>query len=163
MRNDDLDPDLDDLDLKILEHYQHDTLMPARTIGETVGLSTAAVQRRLKRMRKIGVIHREVAELAPTSVGRPVTCVVAVTLHQEHAVDLARFKRKMTALAEVQQCYYVTGEADFILVVLVSSMAEYDAFTQRDLLDDANVRSFTTSVVLDRVKTGVSVSVSRNR
>jgi DNA-binding Lrp family transcriptional regulator len=152
---------LDELDLRILERYQHDTLVPARAIGDAVGLSTAAVQRRLKRMREIGVIQREVAEIAPKSVGRPVTCIVAVSLHQERAADLARFKRKVKSLPEVQQCYYVTGEADFILVVLVSGMEEFDAFTRRDLLDDENVRSFTTSVALERVKTGVAVPISR--
>jgi len=60
---------------------------------------------------------------------------------------------------EVQQCYYVTGQTDFILIVLAASMEDYEAFTRRALLDDANVHSFVTSVVLDRVKTGVSVPV----
>ena len=158
MRNRDAAP-LDELDLKILERYQHDTLLPARAIGEVVGLSTAAVQRRLKRMRQMGVIQGQLAEIAPASVGRPVTCIVAVSLHQESTADLARFKRRMKSLPEVQQCYYVTGEADFILVVLVSGMEEFDAFAQRDLLDDDNVRSFATSVVLERVKTGVAVAI----
>ena len=43
------------------------------------------------------------------------------------------------------------------LLVLVATMEAYEAFTRRALLDDDNVKSFTTSVVLDRVKTGVAV------
>ena len=155
MHND--DATLDDFDVRILEIYQHDTQRPARAIAEAVGLSTAAVQRRLKRLRAIGVIQREVAEVVPRTVGLPITCVVAVDLDRETARDLDRFKRKMLAMPEIQQCYYVTGQADFILVALVKTMEDYEAFTRRALLDDDNVRSFVTSVVLDRVKTGVAV------
>jgi Lrp/AsnC family leucine-responsive transcriptional regulator len=148
---------LDDLDLRILERYQHDTQIPAREIARAVGLSVAAVQRRLKRLRATGVILREVAEVVPRMVGLPVTCLVAVDLDSERAADLDRFKRKVLAMSEVQQCYYVTGQADFLLVVLVPSMEAYDAFTRRALLDDENVRSFVTMITLDRVKTGVAV------
>lgn len=155
MHND--DTALDDFDLRILARYQHDTQVPARAIAEAVGLSTAAVQRRLKRLREIGVIRREVAEIEPRTVGLPVTCVVAVDLDRERAVDLDRFKRRMIALPEVQQCYYVTGQADFLLIVLVKSMEDYDAFARRALLGDDNVKSFVTTVVMDRVKTGVMV------
>ena len=58
---------LDSFDLRILERYQHDTQIPARAIGAAIGLSTEAVQRRLKRLRQTGVIQREVAEIAPSA------------------------------------------------------------------------------------------------
>jgi DNA-binding Lrp family transcriptional regulator len=118
------------------------------------------VQRRLKRLREIGVIQREVAEIVPRTVGLPITCMVAVDLDRERVSDLDRFKRKMLGMTEVQQCYYVTGQADFVLIVLVKTMEDYEAFTRRALLDDDNVRSFVTSVVLDRVKTGVAVPLA---
>jgi Lrp/AsnC family transcriptional regulator, leucine-responsive regulatory protein len=151
---------LDRLDLRILARYQHDTQVPARTIGEAVGLSTAAVQRRLKRMRESGVIEREVAQLAPSAVGMPLTCIVSVDLDREQARDIDRFRRRMAACPEVQQCYYVTGQADFILVVLTPDMQSYEAFTRRNLLDDGNVRSFTTHAVLEPVKVGVTVNLA---
>jgi DNA-binding Lrp family transcriptional regulator len=158
MHNDDIA--LDDFDRRILERYQHDTQLPARTLGEAVGLSTAAVQRRLKRLRALGVIRREVAELTPKAVGLPITCVVAVDLEHERTSDLDRFKRKMLGMPEVQQCYYTTGQTDFLLIVLAPTMEDYEAFTRRALLDDDNVKSFVTSVVLDRVKTGVAVPLA---
>ncbi len=150
---------LDAFDYRILEHWQHDTRIPAKAIADEIGLSVAAVQRRLKRLRALGVIRREVAELDPRKVGRPVTCIVGVDLDREGAEDLARFRKKMLASAEVQQCYYVTGQNDFMLVVLAADMEAYDAFTRRVLLADGNVKSFTTQVVLERVKTGVSVQL----
>jgi len=152
---------LDSFDLRILERYQHDTQVPARAIGAAIGLSTAAVQRRLKRLREMGVIQREVAEIAPRAVGLPVTCLVGVNLESERTSDIERFKRKMSALPEVQQCYYVTGQIDFFLVVLAADMESYEAFTRRELLDEKNVESFTTYVTLERVKTGVAVPLPR--
>lgn len=152
-------PDLDAFDLRILSHYQNDTRIPAEEIGAVVGLSAAAVQRRLKRMRETGVIEAEVARVSPRAVGLPVTCIVTVDIDRESAADLARFKASMLACPTVQQCWYVTGQADFVLVVLVPDMEAYETFTREHLLRDANVRSFTTHVVMDRVKSGVTVPV----
>lgn len=148
---------LDALDVKILARYQHDTRTPAHTIGRAVGLSTAAVQRRLKRLREGGVIEAEIAQLAPAAVGLPVTSLVTVDLDREGAADLARFRKRIGGYPEVQQCYYVTGQGDFILVVLTADLAAYEAFTRRALLADGNVRSFTSHVVLERVKVGLAV------
>lgn len=150
---------MDTFDHKILAHYQYDTQVPAAEIGAQVGLSAAAVQRRLKRLREAGVIEAETARISPKAVGLPVTCIVAVDLRDESTREMARFKRRMTARPEVQQCYYVTGQADFMLVVLAASMESYEAFTREALLEDANVQSFTTHVVLDRVKTGMSLPI----
>jgi DNA-binding Lrp family transcriptional regulator len=69
----------------------------------------------------------------------------------------------MARCDEVQQCYYVTGNNDFILVVLAPDMAAYEAFTRRVLLADENVKSFVTYVALDRVKTGVAVPLRESR
>ena len=148
---------LDSFDLAILARYQHDTQKPAKTLGEAIGLSPAAVQRRLKRLREGGVISAEVAVVSPDAVGLPVTCIVNVDLEREGALDLDRFSRKMEACTEVQQCYYVTGVADFVMVVVTADMRRYEAFTREQLLEDANVKSFTTMVVLSRVKVGLSV------
>lgn len=152
---------LDRFDLAILERYQRDTQVPAKTIGEAVGLSAAAVQRRLKRLREEGVIERESAVLAPKALGMMVTCIVAVDLDREGSVDLDRFRSDMLHRPEVQQCYYVTGQADFVLIVLTPDMEAYDAFTRETLMANSNVRSFTTQVVLERVKVNLDVPVSK--
>jgi DNA-binding Lrp family transcriptional regulator len=150
---------LDRYDRAILARYQHDTQAPAKVIAEAVGLSAAAVQRRLKRLREARVIQREIALLDPKSVGLPVTCVVSVDLERERSEDLERFRRRMLKAPEVQQCYYVTGASDYVLVVLAASMEAYEAFARRELLEHPNVRSFTTHVVLERVKVGLSAAI----
>lgn len=154
--------ELDAFDLRILARYQTDTRIAAEAIGRDIGLSVAAVQRRLKRMRDEGIIEREVAQIAPAAVGLALTCVVLVDIDRESPTDLARFKSRMLACPQVQQCYYVTGSSDYVLVVLVPDMAAYEIFTREHLLSDDNVRSFTTHVVMDRIKTGNAVFIDLN-
>jgi len=145
-------PELDDLDRKILDRYQHDTRTPAQAIGRAIGLSAAAVQRRIKRMRGAGVIVAEVAIVAPERVGYALTCLVGVRLQREGNAENRRFKTRMLRHPRVQQCYAVTGDVDFMLVVLSRDVADFESFAQTTLYSDDNVRAFTTFVVLDRVK-----------
>lgn len=152
-------PDLDKLDLRILDRVQHNARLPAEAIAAEVGLSAAAVQRRLKRLRETGVIRAEIAQVEPAAVGLAVTCLVAVELERENHQALDRFRQHIATWPQVQQCYYVTGQADFMLVVVCEDMAAYDAFTREALLAEGNVRGFTTSVVLDRVKVGMSLGL----
>ena len=126
----------------------------------SVGLSAAAVHRRLKRLRDSGVIIAEVAIVDPDSVGLSVTCVVTVDVDREGLQELERFNARMRACPQVQQCWYVTGEADYVLVVVVEDMAAYEAFTREELLADPNVRSFTTHVVLSPVKRGLQLPIA---
>jgi len=145
-------PELDDLDRKILDRYQLDTRTPAQVIGRAVGLSAAAVQRRIKRMRDAGVILGEVATIAPERVGFGLTCLVGVRLQREGSAENRGFKAKMLRHRRVQQCYSVTGDVDFMLVVLSHDIHDFERFAQATLYSDDNVRTFTTFVVLDRVK-----------
>jgi len=150
---------LDSLDRQILAIYQNDTRLPAEQIGARVGLSAAAVQRRLKRLRESGVIVAERAELDCRLVGLGLTAIVHVDLIDESARASRTFRDRLSARSEVQQCYGVTGEFDYVLVVVVADLAAYDALCEACLLHDANVRSFTTQVVLDAAKRGGALSV----
>jgi Lrp/AsnC family transcriptional regulator, leucine-responsive regulatory protein len=148
--------ELDALDRAILGHLQRDARTVADVIADDVGLSAAAVQRRIKRLRESGVIARDVAILDPGALGLGMIFVVAVQLEREHAAVLDTFRRRMRADPAVQQCYYVTGDADFIVVVLARSMPDFEAFTRRALFDP-DVRRFTTNVVMSTVKVGLTV------
>lgn len=148
---------MDDKDLAILRHMQADARTTAEAIGQRVGLSQAAVQKRLQRLREQGVIEKEVAVLSPNKLGRAVTVLVQVSLHHEDLAHLEAFKHHMRQAPEVQQCYYTTGEADFMLIVVVADMAAYEAFTQQHFFSNANVARFQSSVVMDRVKVTLDV------
>ncbi len=150
---------LDEFDRAILARYQHSTRLPAQAMGDAVGLSAAAVQRRIKRMRETGVIVAEIAQINPTTVGLPITVIVNVDIERETLTHVDAFKATMRKSPAVQQCWYTTGPTDFILVVRVASMAAYEQFTREVLVSHDNVVKFTSYVVLDEVKTGLALPV----
>lgn len=147
---------LDDFDIRILNIVQHNNRYSAEQVAEMVGLSSSAVQRRLKRLRDERIILAEIAVLSPEAIGQKLTAVVAVTLEQEHPEVLDEFKNLMVVTPEVMQCYYVTGDVDFILIITVKDMQDYEAFTSRFLSANPNVRRFNTSVVINIVKLGLA-------
>jgi DNA-binding Lrp family transcriptional regulator len=150
---------MDRIDLRIIALYQHDTRRIADSIGAEVGLSAAAVQRRLKRMRAKGTIRAEVALLDNAAVGAPITCIVALSMAGAPLAGLDRTKRQLRANPNVQQCYHVTGSMDFVLVVTAASMEEYGRFAREWFESNAAIARYETFVTLDRVKVGLSLPI----
>lgn len=154
------DQAIDNFDRKILEIVQESNRITSDRIAEKVGLSPAAVQRRLKSMRNQNIIHSDVSIVNPRAIGRPMTFIVNVSLERERVDLLDAFKREIKENTSVQQCYYVTGSADFILVVTAADMEDYESFTRTTFFGNKNVRHFDTSVVMDPVKVGLSVPLN---
>ncbi len=148
---------MDDKDLKILKLIQTDARKTAESLASDVGLSPPAIQKRLKRLRDTGVVEREIAVLSPSKLDREMTVIVGVMLERESRMHLDAFKRSMRSAPCVQQCYYATGETDFILIVVVRDIKEYEEFTQRYFFDESNVSKFTSSIVMDRVKVSLDI------
>ena len=148
---------LDRFDLAILDILQADNTTPQRAIAQAVNLSAPAVQRRIQRLKDSGVIRANVAVLDPVKVGKPLTIVLEVHLDNERPDRTAPLRARIAAEDAVQQCYSVTGEADYLLVVNVASMADYEALTRRLFEGDDNIKRFRTSVALASLKTGLRV------
>lgn len=148
---------MDRFDALLLEALQRNARATAEALSEQVALSPDACRKRLARLRASGIIEAEIAVLDPARVGRGLILIVEVTLQNERKADLDRFKTAMQAAPEVMQCYYVTGNADFILILSARDMADYDAFTRRHFFAEDNILRFRTSAVMDRVKTGFSL------
>ncbi|WP_395453053.1 Lrp/AsnC family transcriptional regulator [Acidovorax delafieldii] len=148
---------LDRFDLAILDILQADNTAPQRAIAQAVNLSAPAVQRRIQRLKDSGVIRANVAVLDPVKVGKPLTIVLEVHLDNERPDRTAPLRARIAAEDAVQQCYSVTGEADYLLVVNVASMADYEALTRRLFEGDDNIKRFRTSVALASLKTGLRV------
>ncbi|WP_319545936.1 Lrp/AsnC family transcriptional regulator [Ruegeria conchae] len=150
---------LDAFDLAILKLLQQDCTLPQRQIGEAVNLSAASVQRRIKRMESNGIISAQTAHIDPKAVGLPLTIVVEVELQAETAGRIDEIKRSFQEAPEIQQCYYVTGEVDFVLIVIVGDMSEYEDLTHRLFFPNDNIRKFRTFVAMDRTKSGMRVNI----
>ncbi len=104
---------LDDADTKILNAIQKHARTSIDSLAEIANMSSASVQRRMKRFRDTGIIEKDVAILDPTKVGQSMTVIVMVELEREQIDKIDAFSRLVAADCQVQQCYYITGDADF--------------------------------------------------
>ena len=150
---------LDEFDLKLLDAIQQNNRLTAEQLAEKVCLSPSAVQRRLHRLRERKIIEAEVAIVSPSAVGRSLTAIVEVTLDTDQPKAVEEFQRAIQAMPEVMQGYYVTGNADFILIVTARSVEDYEEFASRSLSKARYVKHLRTSVVMRRVKWGVALPV----
>ena len=150
---------LDHFDLAILRILQRNNQTPQREIGAAVNLSAPSVQRRIRRMEAEGVIAANVAQIAPEAVDLPLTIIVTVELISETPESIDEAKKRFRSAPEVQQCHYVTGDADFILTLVVASMSAYEDFTRRAFFESGNVKKFRTFVSMGQVKTGMTLDI----
>ncbi|KVZ48400.1 Lrp/AsnC family transcriptional regulator [Burkholderia ubonensis] len=150
---------LDAFDRKLLMEVQRDAQTPQNELGARVNLSTAAVNRRLRRLAEDGVIERYTAVVAPEKVGYALTIVVNVEMESEQIDQIDAMKRTFERCPQVQQCYYVTGEWDFVLILTVRDMDQYNALTRQLFFSNNNVKRFRTLVSMGRVKVGLGVPV----
>jgi DNA-binding Lrp family transcriptional regulator len=153
---------IDKSDRIILEKLQGNARVSLEALADACGLSSASVQRRVKRLRDAHIIENEVAILNPDALGQCMTFIVMVELERERIDQLDDFRRIVRKEMQVQQCYYVTGEADFTLICTARNMADFEALTQRLFFENNNVRRFRTSVVMDRTKVSLSVSTTES-
>ncbi len=147
-------------DLKILELLQIDVKTSVERLSEEVGLSTASIQRRLKRLRDSKVIAEEVAIISPKSVNQLMTFIISVQLNRNYSDCFNYFKTKVKNNKNIQQCYYITGEADFIIISTAKDMKNFEEFTQSFFFSDNAVLHFKTSVVMGRTKVSLALPLN---
>jgi Lrp/AsnC family transcriptional regulator, leucine-responsive regulatory protein len=139
---------LDARDLTLLALVQRNNQMPARLMAEKAGLSESAALRRLRRLRNDGIIAADVSIVQPSALGLPLTVIVLVSLAREGAAVVDSFATRLGAQPEVRQCWYVTGDADWVVVLRLASMESYESFTRKVFLSDPNVLTFRTLVAM---------------
>ena len=130
---------------------QDNCRITAEQLSKEIGLSASACQRRINKLREDGVIAREVAILSKEKISPVLTTIVEIALERETPNIIDDFKSSMLTIQEVTQCYYVTGEIDFILILNVRDIDHYQNFTQKFLFDNPNIRRFNTLVVMETV------------
>ncbi|GAB2453161.1 Lrp/AsnC family transcriptional regulator [Streptosporangium sandarakinum] len=150
-------PRLDEIDVQLLDLLQRDAGRTLHDLGEWVGLSPSAVQRRIARYRRDGLITRQVAVLDPHRFGPTVLATVLVTLDRESFEHHRAFAERMRSTPQVQQCYQVAGPWDYVVVLAARSMRECSRLGNRLFKADDNIRRYETLLVFDTVKTGLTL------
>jgi Lrp/AsnC family leucine-responsive transcriptional regulator len=136
---------LDRFDRMLLNLVQLDSSQTTERLSELIPLSPSAIQRRLKRMRENGIIKRSSL------------FIVALQVAQERPEILGRLRTWLISEPLIQQVYYVTGEADFMLVVTARDTDAYEELMARLISENPNVRHYTTNVALKIVKRGLVI------
>ena len=145
-----IDQKLDAKDRKILRLVQRDAKLPQSEIAKQVGLSTAAVNERLKKLENAGVIKRYVAQVDAAAVGATVTAFVEVFI--EHPRFESQFIEELLKLDEVLEAHHITGEFSLLLKVRVQNMAALQQLLLRRLNAQEGVRQTRTVMVLSSIK-----------
>ena len=159
------DLNLDETDKRLLELLQSDASLSNQALAERAHTSAPTALRRIKRLRDMGLIERQVAILRPERLaeiqGHGLTALVEITLERQGEEHLEAFESRVVADPAVQQCYRVSPGPDFVLVVHSADMPGHLSLTQRLFTSDANVRNVKAFFSVKRAKFDPRVALER--
>lgn len=150
---------LDRHDQRILTLLQQQGRITNNELAEQIGLSPAACWRRVKALEESGVIRRFAALVEPSLVGQPLAALVMVTLVRHHIDNTVEFENRILQYPEVLQCYATTGNADFVLRVVIEDMAAYDRFLNEKLFTLNGISQVSSNFVLRNIKEETAIPI----
>ena len=142
---------LDPVDRKLLSLLQTDATLTVADLGEAVGLSMTACWKRLKRLEQGGYITARVALLDRARVGLPVTVFVTIRTSEHNEGWLADFARITAEFPEIVELYRMSGEADYMMKVVVPSIEGYDRFYKR-LIGAVKLSDVSSAFAMEQIK-----------
>ena len=145
---------MDHIDIKILRYLTKDARMNASQISQKVNLSISAVIERMKKMEASGLIKGYTAVIDEKVAGFNVQAMISIRL--EHPKYNQEFNRQMCSHERVMECFYITGDFDYIARIGVSSTDELTKVLH-DIKQIPGVSLTRTYVVLDNIKQSASV------
>lgn len=149
---------IDDLDRKILRVLQEDADISLDQLAKAVGSSKTPVWNRIRKMKKSGVIRRQVVIVDPAAVGLGETFFVAVRTSQHDEAWLKAFMDAVRSLPEILEVHRLTGENDYLLKVQVGGTAEFDRL-YKQLIGKADLFNVTSSLSMETVKSTTALPV----
>jgi Lrp/AsnC family leucine-responsive transcriptional regulator len=143
---------LDKVDRRLLNLLQKDNQIPTRTLAQKAHISQPTCLRRIREMREKGIISANVAMINPFALGYGMLAFLEVSLSNQSDEYMQEFELRMGKEAEVMQCYFVSGDYDYFLVVHVIDMDAYYQFVRRAISGSGNVRHFQSRFPMKRAK-----------
>jgi Lrp/AsnC family leucine-responsive transcriptional regulator len=144
--------ELDEASLRILDELQQNAELSNAELAERVGLSASPCWRRVAEMRQNGVIRGAVSLVDPLKLGLAVNVFVHVSLKQQDKASLEVFTEAIRQRPEVMECYLMSGDADFMLRVVIEDLIRYQALLLECLTQIPSVASIRSSFALSQVK-----------
>ena len=143
---------MDPIDLRILERLQSDARISNVELARAVNLSPSPCLARVRALEREGVIERYVSLLDAKKLGLTVSVLVQVTLEKQIEPALEAFERAVRERPEVMECYLMTGDADYLLRVLVPDVPAFERFILDFLSRIPGVGNIKSSFALKQVK-----------
>jgi Lrp/AsnC family leucine-responsive transcriptional regulator len=143
---------LDRIDLRLLGALQEHGRASNLELAEAIKLSPAQTLRRHRRLEEMGVIKRYETRLDAESLGFGVVAFIQVTMERGHIRDLLKFKELVMKLAQIQECFSVTGDIDYVLKVVARDLKALSEFLLDTLMRTPGVSSVQSIVCLDEIK-----------
>jgi len=154
---------LDEIDRRILARLQEDARISNADLARAVALSPSPCLRRVRALEERGVIRRFVALLDPVALGLGVSVFVQVRLERQVEQALERFEAALLGRPEVLECYLMTGDADYLLRIVVPDLPAYERFLVDHLTRVPGVASIRSSFALKQVKYSTALPLETKR
>ena len=150
-------PPLDDLDRRLLAQLQGDARITSVELARRLKLSAPGLQKRVRKLEQRGVIKGYATLVNRQAVGLDLLCFVQVLLAHHRPGSVERFPARIGRLPEVLECYYLTGEIDYLLKVVVANHDDLERFLFEKLMKIDGVDRVRTSIVLKELKTSTAL------
>jgi Lrp/AsnC family leucine-responsive transcriptional regulator len=152
-------PELDATDRRILAHLQQQGRISNLELAEAVGLSPAQCHRRHRRLEERGLIRGYETRLDASQLGLSVMAYVHVTMERGHIREVPKFRQRIADLSQVQECYAVSGDFDYVLKVVERDLKSLSDFLLKTLALLPGVNAVRSSICLDEVKCTAALPV----
>jgi DNA-binding Lrp family transcriptional regulator len=119
---------LDATDKAILKRLQGNSRLTLKEIAGQLNLSTTPVFDRIKKLEKAGVISKYVALVDPKKVGKNLTVFINISIKEHDKMAINEFVAAITQFSEVQECHHITGNADFLIKLVLADIEAYNQF-----------------------------------
>lgn len=150
---------LDDIDLKILRAMQANCKLTTKELAQKIHLSSTPTFERLRRLERMGYIHKYVAVLDADKLDRGFVVYCNLTLKQINTSTAADFQKVVQEWPEVSECYNVSGDCDFMLKVYVASMKQYQEFLFNKVGALDYVGRIQSTFVMDTLKFNYGIPI----
>ncbi|MFB9054790.1 Lrp/AsnC family transcriptional regulator [Formosa undariae] len=143
---------LDEIDTTILRILQKDSKKTAKEIANKLNITASPVYERIRRLEKQGFIKKYVAILDKKLIDRSVTTICQVSMRYHNEAFIENFEEQIQNLEEVQECYHMAGEVDFILKINTKGLEDYHNFVKYKLSKIENIGVLNSTFVLKDIK-----------
>ena len=152
---------MDRTDIRILEALQQDGRISNQALADNVGISTAACWRRVRALEESGVIERYAALLSRSKLGLDLCAFVHISLARHIQETTFAFEAAVMTRPEVMECFATTGDADFILRVVTSSIETFDKFLEEFLFGLPQISQIRSNIALRELKLDTALTLPK--